>query len=272
MRRHTRWYEVTGVQTCALPIDAQNDTLRQRAQIEEFVNSNVDLLIVSPKEAAPLTPPIAEAYRRGVPVIVLDRRVLGGDYTEFIGADNRAIGRAAGEWVARRLAGLPSASKGARARIVELEGLMTSIPAQDRGAGFHEALRGAPADIVYTADMRWLEPQARLEMESALAVQPRIDLVFAHNDPGAHGAYLAAQAAGREREIIFVGIDGLAQEGQVYVRQGVLAATFEYPTGGREAVQNALKLLRHESVPKEVTLRSRFFTPDNIAAGGEWLR
>jgi ribose transport system substrate-binding protein len=252
--------------------DAQNDTLRQRAQIEEFVNSNVDLLIVSPKEAAPLTPPIAEAFRRGVPVIVLDRRVLGGDYTEFIGADNRAIGRAAGEWAARRLAGLPAVGKGARARVVELEGLMTSIPAQDRGAGFHEALKGAPADIVYTADMKWLEPQARLEMESALAVQPRIDLVFAHNDPGAHGAYLAAQAAGRERDIIFVGIDGLAQEGQVYVRQGVLAATFEYPTGGREAVDNALRLLRHESVPKEVILRSRFFTPDNIAGGGEWLR
>ena len=133
-------------------------------------------------------------------------------------------------------------------------------------------MKGAPADIVYTADMKWLEPQARLEMESALAVQPRIDLVFAHNDPGAHGAYLAAQAAGRERDIIFVGIDGLAQEGQVYVRQGVLAATFEYPTGGREAVDNALKLLRHESVPKEVILRSRFFTPENIAGGGEWLR
>ena len=184
--------------------DAQNDTLRQRAQIEEFVNSNVDLLIVSPKEAAPLTPPIAEAYKRGVPVIVLDRRVLGADYTEFIGADNRRIGRAAGEWVVRRLAELPAVKKGARARVVELEGLMTSIPAQDRGAGFHEALKGAPVDIVYTADMKWLEPQARLDMESALAVEPQIELVFAHNDPGAHGAYLAAEAAGRERDIIFV--------------------------------------------------------------------
>ena len=252
--------------------DAQNDTLRQRAQIEEFVNSNVDLLIVSPKEAAPLTPPIAEAYKRGIPVIVLDRRVLGADYTEFIGADNRRIGRAAGEWVVRRLAELPAVKKGARARVVELEGLMTSIPAQDRGAGFHEALKGAPVDIVYTADMKWLEPQARLDMESALAVEPQIELVFAHNDPGAHGAYLAAEAAGRERDIIFVGIDGLAQEGQVYVRQGVLAATFEYPTGGREAVEAALRILRHESVPKEVTLRSRFFTSDNIGRGGDWLK
>jgi ribose transport system substrate-binding protein len=252
--------------------DAQNDTLRQRAQIEEFVNSNVDLLIVSPKEAAPLTPPIADAYKKGVPVIVLDRRVLGGDYTEFIGANNRLIGRAAGEWIVKALEETPAVKKGGRAKLVELEGLMTSIPAQDRGAGFHEALKGKPVDIVYTADMRWLEPQARQEMESALSVEPQIDLVFAHNDPGAHGAYLAAEAAGREHEIIFVGIDGLPQEGQVYVRQGVLGATFEYPTGGREAVENALKILHHESVPKEVTLGSRFFTASNIARGGEWLR
>lgn len=57
--------------------DAQNDTLKQRAHVEEFVSSKVNLLIISPKEAAPLTAPTAEAYRRGIPVIILDRRVLG---------------------------------------------------------------------------------------------------------------------------------------------------------------------------------------------------
>src|SRR6266850_1656531 len=44
--------------------DAQNDSLKQRAQIEEFVNSKVDLIIVSPKEAAPLTPPVAACSAR----------------------------------------------------------------------------------------------------------------------------------------------------------------------------------------------------------------
>ncbi len=251
--------------------DAQNDTLAQRAQIEEFVNADVDLLIVSPKEAAPLTPPVAEAFQKGIPVIVLDRRVLGEEFTEFIGADNRRIGRAAGAWAMRRLAELPAVKAGGKARIVELKGLMTSTPGQDRDAGFREALKGQPVEIVFEADMKWLEPQARKEMESALAVAPQIDLVYAHNDPGAHGAYLAAKAAGREAGIIFIGIDGLPQEGQVYVRQGLLEASFEYPTGGREAVENALKVLRGESVAKEVTLRSRVFTRANVAAGGEWL-
>ncbi|HEY5079704.1 MAG TPA: substrate-binding domain-containing protein, partial [Opitutaceae bacterium] len=138
-------------------------------------------------------------------------------------------------------------------------------------AGFHEAIKGKPVDIIFTADTQWLEPQARTEMESALAVNPDIDLVYAHNDPSAHGAYLAAKAAGREKDILFVSIDGLPQEGQVYVKQGVLSACFEYPTGGREAVENALQILAGVSLPRTVTLKSRFFTPENVDQGGAVL-
>jgi ribose transport system substrate-binding protein len=243
--------------------DAQNDTLKQRAHVEEFVASRVDLLIISPKEAAPLTPPVAEAFRQGIPVIVLDRRVLGSDYTTFIGADNSKIGMAAGRWAATRMS-----NKGT---VVELKGLMTSTPGQDRHSGFLEGIKGSGVEIVFAADMRWLEPDARKEMESALAVNRRIDLVYAHNDPGAHGAYLAAKAVGREKEMLFVGIDGLPQEGQIYVRQGILAASFEYPTGGREAIETALQILKKQKVAKEITLRSRVFTPENIKRGGDWL-
>jgi ribose transport system substrate-binding protein len=68
-----------------------------------------------------------------------------------------------------------------------------------------------------------------------------------------------------------VGIDALPHEGQVYVRQGVLQASFEYPTGGGEAIRTALKILNGENVPKEITLKSRVFTLENIEQGGEWL-
>lgn len=243
--------------------DAQNDTLKQRAQVEEFVNAGVNLIIVSPKEAAPLTPPVAEAYRKGIPVIVLDRKVLGSDYTTFIGADNRKIGRAAGQWISKRLGG--------KGKVVELKGLMTSTPGQDRDRGFREGIQGTGLNVVFDADMKWLEPNARKEMESALAVQPTIDLVYAHNDPGAHGAFLAAKAAGREKKMLFVGIDGLPHEGQAYVKQGLLEASFEYPTGGREAVETALRVLKGEKVSKEMTLKSRVFTQANLTRGGEWL-
>ncbi len=243
--------------------DAQNDTLKQRAQVEEFINQKVDLIIVSPKEAAPLTPPIAAAYKKGIPVIVLDRKVLGGDFTTFIGADNRKIGLAAGKWIRQRI--------GDQGNIVELKGLMTSTPGQDRHSGFVEGLKGSPAKVIFEADMKWLEPEARKEMESALAVHKQVDLVYSHNDPGAHGAYLAAKAAGRDKKILFVGIDGLPQEGQAYVKQGLLEASFEYPTGGREAIETAAKIFKGEKVAKEITLKSRVFTKANVAKGGEWL-
>jgi ribose transport system substrate-binding protein len=102
--------------------DAQNDTLKQRAHVEEFVSAKVDLIIISPKEAQPLTEPVARAMEAGIPVIVLDRRLLGDKYTCFIGADNRKIGRAAGDWIVQKLGG--------KGKVVELKGLMTSTPAR----------------------------------------------------------------------------------------------------------------------------------------------
>lgn len=243
--------------------DAQNDTLKQRAHVEEFISQGVDALIISPKEAAPLTEPVAQAYRAGIPVIVLDRAVLGEEFTTFIGADNKKIGKAAGEWIVETLNG--------SGNVVELKGLMTSTPGQDRHSGFMEGIAGASINIVFEADMKWLEPDARKEMESALARSADIDLVYAHNDPGAHGAWLAAKAAGRENDILFVGIDALPQEGQAYVREGILDASFEYPTGGQEAIDTVLEILDGGDVDKTIVLKSRYFTADDIEQGGEWL-
>jgi ribose transport system substrate-binding protein len=242
--------------------DAQNDTLKQRAQVEEFVSSKVDLLIISPKEAQPLTEPVARAFEAGIPVIVLDRAVLGDKFTCFIGADNKKIGKAAGQWIARKLGG--------KGKVVELKGLMTSIPGQDRHVGFREGIAGTDIEVIFEADMKWLEPDARKEMESALSRFDHIDAVYAQNDPGAHGAYLAAKAAGRDG-IIFVGIDALPQEGVAYVAQGILDATFRYPTGGAEAIDTALKILKGETVPQKIVLGTRLFDKSNVTAGGEAL-
>jgi ribose transport system substrate-binding protein len=244
--------------------DAQNESLTQRAQVEEFVEQGVDLIIISPKEAAPLTRPVAEAYQQGIPVIVLDRAVQGDQYTTFIGADNVRIGREAGRWIREQLGG--------RGKIVELKGLMTSPPGQDRNQGFLQGLeqdRYPGLEIVFSGEMQWLEPNARREMESALATNAHIDVVYAHNDPGAHGAWLAARAVGREDEMLFVGIDALPHEGQQYVAQGILDATFLYPTGGAEAIDLALDILRGVEVPKHITLGTRLFTQANVAQGGE---
>lgn len=244
--------------------DAQNDSLKQKSQVVEFMNAGIDLLIISPNEAAPLTKPVRDVYKKGIPVIVLDRKVVGDDYTTYISADNRKIGEAAGKWIAQHF---PKGTK-----TVELRGAMTSTPAQDRHNGFKDGAKSAKLDIVFDVEMKWLESLARQEMSSALGRFDDIKLVYAHNDPGAHGAYMAAKAAGREKDIKFVGIDGLPQEGQAYVKQGILAASFEYPTGGAEAIKRAGEIFAGKKIPKEIILPSRVFTPENIAKGGEWLK
>lgn len=245
-------------------IDAQNDTLKQRSQVEEFISSKVDLLLISPKESQPLTEPVAKAMATGIPVIVLDRQLLGDKYTCFIGADNKKIGRAAGRWIVKTLGG--------KGNVVELMGLQTSTPGQDRHSGFLEGIAGSDLKIIFSADMKWLESDARQEMESALSRFDKIDLVYAHNDPGAHGAYLAAKAAGREKEMKFVGIDALPQEGVAYVQQRILDATFQYPTGGAEAIETAWKILHGETVPKEIILGTRLFDQSNVAQGGQEVK
>ena len=244
--------------------DAQNDALRQVNQMEELIAAKVDLIIISPKEAAPLTEPVAKAMDAGIPVIVLDRKVLGDKYTCFIGGDNVKIGRAAGEWAIKTFKG--------KANIVELKGLMTSTPGQERHQGFMQALKGhSGMKIIFNADVQWLEPNARKEMSSALARFPKIDLVYGHNDPAAHGAYVAAQAEGkgREKTIKFIGIDALPYEGVRYVQEGILAATFQYPNGSKEAINLTLALLKDgKQPPKNVTLGTVQFTKDNVDQGG----
>jgi ribose transport system substrate-binding protein len=245
--------------------DAQNKSETQQSQVREFMQQKVDAIIISPKEARPLTKPVAEAFDAGIPVIVLDRKIEGDKYTCFIGADNVKIGREAGKFLVEQLGG--------KGDIVELKGLMTSTPGQERHKGFMEGIAGSQIKIIFDADCQWLEPNAQREMKSALSRFPKIDAVYAHNDPSAHGAYLAArqEGKGREKTIKFVGIDALPHEGVRYVKDGLLTATFQYPTGGKEAIETALKILKGEKVEKNITLGTRIFTAETVDSGGKEL-
>lgn len=248
--------------------DAQNNTSVQQDQMKEFVNLGVDLIIISPKEARPLTKPVADAMAAGIPVIVLDRAIEGDNYTCFIGGDNVKIGEEAGKYMVKLLGG--------KGNVVELMGLMTSVPAHDRHDGFTKGIKGSQIKIIFSADCKWLEPEAQKEMASALARFPGakdIDAVYGHNDPSAHGAWVAArnEGKGREKTIKFIGIDALPHEGVRYVKEGILTATFEYPTGGELAIETALKILKGEKVPKKIALGTRLFTKENVDKGGEPL-
>ena len=200
-----------------------------------------------------------------IPVIVLDRAVEGDNYTCFIGGDNVKIGREAGKFMAKILNG--------KGNIVELRGLTTSIPSKDRHDGFMEGIKGTQIKTVFDADCKWHEPDARNEMASALSRFPDIAAVYGANDPSAHGAYKAAEqeGKGREKTIKFIGIDALPTEGVRYVKDGILTATFQYPTCGPEAIDTALKVLKGAKVEKKITLGTKLFDKDNADKGGEAL-
>ncbi len=243
--------------------DAQNKSEQQQAQVREFISQGVDLIIISPNEGAPLTKPVAEAMDARIPVIVLDRKVQGDKYTCYISGDNVLIGRKAGEYMVRLLGG--------KGKVVELKGKESSSPAGERHRGFMEGIKGSKIDIVFSVDCDWKEPNAQKEMNSALSRFPEIDAVYGHNDPSAHGAYMAAkqEGKGREKTIKFIGIDALPHEGVKYVADGILSATLLYPTLGEEAIDCALKILHGEKVEKNIILGTRLFTPQNVKQGGE---
>ncbi len=238
--------------------DAQQDNARQVADVETFLRQGINLLMISPNEAKPLTAVVRKVYERGIPVIVIDRAIEGDTYTTFIGADNRLIGREAGKLIADLLGG--------KGDIVEIKGLPGSPPARDRSEGMREAIAAFPAiHVIHDPVANWLREEAMTQMEIALAAHDHIDLVYAHNDPMAVGAYLAAKAKGRDREMKFIGIDALPgpDGGRQAAADGKLEATFVYPTGGRQAVETAAKILAGEQVPKQIRLDTERITKAN---------
>jgi len=113
--------------------------------------------------------------------------------------------------------------------------------------------------VVHAGEGRWLEPQGRQEMEAALARCEQIDLVYAHNDPMAHGAVLAARQQQRHG-IAFVGVDALQHEGRRYVQEQLLDVTIEYPTCGAAALDLAVLACRGVELPRELKAGTRVYT------------
>jgi ribose transport system substrate-binding protein len=243
--------------------DGQDRTEKQVADVENFIVQRVDVLLVSPKESAGLTGVTLKAIDAGIPVIILDRNVDTDKYTQFIGGDNVAIGKAAGAYAVKLLGG----SGAAKGNVVEIWGGMGTQPAHDRHNGFH-ALTDKEPGIKYLLDRQdgdWKQQKGYDIMATALKSRDKIDLVYGHNDPMAYGAYLAAKDAGREKEMKFLGVDGLPDEGVKWVQNGELTATFLYPTPGAEGIRQGIRLMKGDKIDKKITLETMTIDRSNAA-------
>lgn len=238
--------------------DAKGDTARQVKDIEEFAELGVDVLITSPRDAELMREPIARVHRKGIPVILLSRRVNGEEFTQFIAADNRAIARQAAQYLARRLNG--------RGRILILQHLPMSTPGQLRTEGFMEELKQHPGlEVVAIKRADSLRALAIQRVEEALAGNLAFDAIYAQSDSMALGAILALRKAGRDpKRMPITGIDYIG-EAREAIRNGDLDATFTYPTFGKEGAAAAIRLLHGgRPGPKEVMVESVAVTRDNV--------
>ncbi|WP_144390937.1 substrate-binding domain-containing protein [Pelosinus sp. UFO1] len=239
--------------------DAVQNSEKQVRDVGELLQQGIDLLIISPNDSVALTPVVAQAYKK-IPVIVLDRAVEGYDYTLYIGPDNKSIGREAGKYISELL-------NKTGGNVVEIQGPSGVPSLQERSAGFREVIgKYANISIIDTIVADWQRDKAEDKMTELLDQYPKIDVVFAHSDYMALGAYKAAKKKGLTG-IKFVGIDGFSgpNGGLQLVEDGVLQGTFTCLTGGREAIQYALDILNHEKgLPKKIIPRSNKITLANV--------
>jgi ribose transport system substrate-binding protein len=243
--------------------DGQATDNTQVSQVENFLTQQVDILFISAYEAAPLTPIVSRVYKSGIPVIELDRKTEGNDYTSFVSGDNRAIAKEAGEYAATLL---PDGGD-----VAILEGLPSSSPAIERLEGFKEGIAAnSKIKIVAVQPVDWMEDKAVTVFSAMLQAHPDIKLVYTSNDLAAAGAYIAVKQAGKLGQVKIIGTDGLPgpSGGIRAVADGEWAATFVYPTGAAEALDLAKKILIDcaTSVPPTVTVPTMRIDPSNAKA------
>jgi len=238
--------------------NADGNSQVQIQQVGELLRQNIDLLIISPNEAAPLTPIVKQVYTRKIPVIVVDRKISSSFYTAYVGADNIEVGNLAGEYTASLLRGKGS--------IIEVTGLPGSSPAIERANGFANAIKKYPAlKIIKEVPGDWLKANSYQQVLKLSKETEVADLVFAHNDVMALGAFEALKALNKNNKKI-IGIDALPGEGAGidFITNHIITASMLYPTGGEEAIQVAVKILNKENFSKENILQTSVVDSTNV--------
>jgi ribose transport system substrate-binding protein len=242
--------------------DGNNMSSKQVTDVEDLLAQGIDLLLISPLTAEALTDVCAQAMRKGIPVITLDRNV-NTDVTCFIGAENYPMGEQAAQWFINK--------KGGKANIIEIQGTAGASATIDRNQGFRDGIKNSPnMKVIAETYADYLREPAMKFMEDMLQRFGRgqIDIVYCHNDEMALGAIAAIQAAGRGNEgIIVTGMDGMEVAFDA-IKAGTMAFTIVYPYVAPEGAQYAWKILNGESVPKRVMLDTALVESSNV---NQWV-
>lgn len=239
--------------------DAGGNNQKQISQVRDMLRQGIDLLIISPNEAQPLTGIVEQAYLKGIPVIVIDRKTASNLYTAYVGADNYQIGKMAAQYLGTTLK--------ENAHIMQITGLAGSSPAIERQKGFEAGIkRFANIGSVTTVAGNWLKDDAVSILKAHQQELHNTDAVFAQNDVMAEGARQLINRLGINRPVKIIGVDALPGNGGglQMVLNKTIDASLLYPTGGKEAIITAFRILNHESYNKENILESVVIDSSNV--------
>jgi len=236
--------------------DAKAQTSLLIRQIKGFINSKVDLIVVGTNDEQAVVPIISQAYKSGIPIIILDRGIRGNDYTTFINSDNIKIGSIGAQYVAKRLGG--------KGKVLLFEGIQTADVTKLRSKGFLDEIGKHKGISVIKRTGNYLRKDAIIEMEKLIASGERVDAIFSESDSMLSGARSAMEHHGIDPStLITVGCD-YTSEAREAIRSGKQTGSVLFPLGGKKSVETAVKIFKGEDVPKHIIITVKLITKNNV--------
>jgi len=211
------------------------DNAGQVTAMENMMAAGAKTILITPSDSKAIVPAIKKARAQGVMVIALDSPTDPLEATDALFATNNyKAGELIGQYAKAALGGKPAVIAtldlfpghpvGAQRHNGFLKGF--GLPAPDAKSN---ELGGKAAGVVCMADSFGDRAKGQTGMENCLQKNPNINLVYTINEPAAAGAYNALKAAGKEKDVVIVSVDG-GCAGVADVGKGVIAATSQqYP-------------------------------------------
>lgn len=250
--------------------DAQQKQENQIKSIRSYIQQKVDVIAFSPVVETGWDAVLQEAKRAKIPVVLTDRAVDTEDsslYVTFIGSDFVEEGEKAGQWLVDN-ADASDVDKDGAVNVVELQGTTGSAPAIDRKKGFEEKI-SADSKIKITESQTgdFTRDGGKQVMEAFLQSNPKIDVVYAHNDDMGLGAIEAIKAAGKKpgTDIKIITVDAV-KDGMTALAAGEINFIVECsPLLGPQLMDVAEKVVAGEEVPDRIVTEETTFTPEQAA-------
>lgn len=207
-------------------IKNETDTAAQINIVEQMINSKVDAIVVAPADSKALVPVVKKAVDAGIIVVNIDNR-LDPDVVKsknlnvpFVGPDNRQGAEKVGDYLGKQL------KSGEEVGIIE--GVSTTTNAQQRTAGFKDAMQkvGAKVDSVQSGE--WEIDKGNAIASAMLNQYPNLKALLCGNDNMAIGAVSAVRAAGKQGKVYVVGYDNIGAIRPMLKDGRVLATADQY--------------------------------------------